>query len=46
MGREYIPVPYERYEELLLIESRYTTIKNITNMPIKEEGAEEIKDES
>ena len=38
MGKEYISVPYERYEELLLIESRYTTIKNITNMPIKEKG--------
>lgn len=46
MGKEYISVPYERYEELLIIEARFTTIKKIADMPIKEEKDDESERET
>ena len=46
MGREFISVPFERYEELLLIEARFTTIKKIADMPIKEEEDHEPERET
>lgn len=45
MGKEYISVPYERYEELLIIEARFTTIKKIADMPTKEEKDDESERE-
>ena len=43
MAKEYISVPYERYEELLIIEARFTTVKKIAEMPTKEEQEDDIR---
>lgn len=46
MGKEFISVPFERYEELLIIEGRFKSIKGIINMPIKEEEDHEPERET
>ena len=46
MSKEYIPVPFERYEELLIIEARFTSIKTLADMPIKEEEDDEFERET
>lgn len=46
MSKESILVPFERYEELLIIEARFLTMKKIADMPIKEEKDNEPERET
>ena len=43
MAKEYITIPYERFEKLVIIEGRFESIKGIINMPIKEEQKDDIR---
>ena len=45
MDEGFINIPISRYQDLLIIESRFNTLKSIINMPIvrEEEEDEEVQ---